>query len=501
MPVKSIQSPIGGINRLVSIDDTPESDAWILDNWIPDAGFCRLRGGSAMVDVDVGTDPIGTIIGYGGQLLVAAGGKVIDTGIRSDSPTLPVLPVVELGTGFANDDWQQEVFNNRLLLVNGANEPQGYDGTTLAPLDFTGSPVDLNPEEFIGVNSFKGRVIYWKDEPAFWYAEAGSFQGELTKFDLSIWVNKLTTLKIMFTWSADANDGTDDFFVALMSSGEALVYQGTDPSSLDYFAMVGTYQMGEPLSYRSSASIAGDEIVLTRDGWQNFKTVWETGNFSDNGIGRKIAGLSTTAAEQFANSSGWEVNFYPEERLVVVNVPQGSGTSIQHVMNTNTFSWCTFSGWPATTIGKAFGFIYFAKADGTLYIGMRGTSDNGAPITTDAVPAFNYLSGRANNKMLTGVKPITTMSNPDNIGLVGAGDFFVPSAETPDYSPVVVGTTPWGSPWGSPWTTVVQSVAVSQWETVHAYGYALTYRMTTVTDGENLQWGSSQIMFKDGGAI
>lgn len=499
MSVKSVQAPIGGINRLASIDDTPESDAWILDNWIPDAGFCRLRGGSEMVDVDVGSGSIETIINYGDQLLVATGGEIIDTGIRSTDPVSPTQPLTTLGSGFLSNQWQQEVFNNKLLLVNGEDAPQVYDGTTLAAMTIDAAVP--NPEDFVGVNAFKGRAIYWKDEAAFWYAAAGGYQGVLTKFDLSTWVERLTTLKIMFTYSTDSGDGVDDFFVALMSSGEALVYQGTDPSSLTSFALVGKYQMGEPLSYRASESIAGDEIVLTRDGWQNFKTVWETGNFSDDGIGRKIAGLSTVAATDYGNQEGWEVRFYPEEKLVMVNVPQGSGVSIQHVMNTNTMSWCTFSGWPATTIGSVSGYVYFGTSTGSIYAGMQGTSDDGTPIVTDAVPAFNYLSGRANNKMLTGVKAITTMSNPDNIAIVGAGDFDIPAAEDPGYDPVSIESTPWGSAWGSPWTTITESTASSQWESVHSYGYALSYRMNTKTDGESLQWGSSQLMFVESGVI
>lgn len=500
MSVKSVQAPIGGINRLASIDDMPESDAYVLDNWVADAGFCRLRGGCVMVDIDVGTDPISTIIAYGDQMIVATGGDLIDTGLTPLNPTSPGGPITTLGSGFASDEWQWEVFNDKLLLVNGVDAPQAYDGTTLAPM--TIDPSVSSPEDFVGVNSFKGRSIYWKaDSSSFWYAEAGSYQGVLTEFPLGTITNRVATLVSMFTWSADAGDGPDDFFVAVMSTGEALVYQGTDPSSLDYFSLVGKYQMGSPLSYRSAASIAGDQIILTREGWVNFKVVWETGDWKDEGIGRKIVGLAADAVTTYGNQDGWEVHFYPEERIVLVNVPQGLGASIQHVLNTNTMAWSTFSGWNATTFGSYQGRVYFGTIGGDVYLAMEGYDDNDSPIKTDALPAFNYLSGRANNKLLTGVKPITTVSLPDNIGLVGTGDFVIPPAEVPDYVPSNTSGTPWGSPWGSPWSSGTQSAASSQWETIQAYGYALSYRMTTQTAGEQVSWGATQLMFKDAGVI
>lgn len=501
MSVKSIQAPISGINRLVSIDDMSESEAWILDNWIPGAGDCRIRGGSAVTSIDFSGDSIGTIITYGSQLIVAAGGILYDTGLTPDHLINPPSPLDVLGSGFSNDAWQWEVFNNKLLLVNGVDAPQQYDGTTLSPIDFTGSDAGLNPEEFIGVNSFKGRVIYWKKEPSFYYAEAGSYAGVITEFDLSIWVERLSSTNTMFTWSADAGDGPDDFFVVIMSSGEALVYQGTDPSSLDYFALVGKYAMGVPLSYRATTSISGDALILTHEGWQNFKAIWDTGNFRDSGIGQKMSGLAVPAAELFGTQSGWEAHYYPEEKMVLVNVPQGSGVSIQHIMNTNTMAWATFSGWSATTFGEYQGRIYYGTSDGKLIIAMEGASDQDQAITTDAIPAFTYLSGRANTKMLTGVKPVTTIANPDTIGLVGAADFDIPNPYPADYVPQISNPTPWGSAWGSSWSGVVTNKAVSQWESVNAHGYCVTYRMTTKTTGEMLQWGSTQLMYRDAGVI
>ncbi len=501
MPVISIQAPVAGINRLSSVDDMAPDEALALDNWIPDAGFCRMRGGSKLLS-SVPDGSIGTMMAYGDSLIVAAGGKLIEMGYTPQSGNeLPVIgSQTELGTGFTSDYWQWIVFNGVLLMVNGQDAPQQWDGTSLQPINFTSGITD--EFELSGVKNFKGRAIYWKEtEAGYYYAEAGSYQGDINFFDLSAQVSRLASMKLFFTWSADANDGADDFAVFVMDTGEALVYQGVDPGDFAFWSLIGRYSMGEPISIRSASSIAGDQIILTREGWQNFRVTWETGNWRDDGIGRKIVGLATTAAVTFGNQVGWEAHFFPEERLVIVNVPQGPGNSIQHVMSTNTMAWCTFSGWNATTFTEYDNNIYWADNTGGVHIGMYGDDDDGQPILTDAFPAFNYLSGRARNKQMTAVRPITNISDPACLSIIGSGDYNVVGKPIPKQCNTNITTSPWGSPWGSPWSAGRTYRARGEWQSKNAYGYALSYRMSTLTVGQEMQWFSTQVMFKDSGVI
>ena len=119
MPVKSVQAPVGGINRLASIDDMPEQDAYALDNWIADAGFCRLRGGSETL-VNVSSEPVETLMTFGDKLIAATDNKLIDTGLAPSAGSLPIIGTPsDIATGLTNDRWQWEVINNKLLMVNG----------------------------------------------------------------------------------------------------------------------------------------------------------------------------------------------------------------------------------------------------------------------------------------------------------------------------------------------------------------------------------------------
>lgn len=45
-------SPVTGLNFLESEDSLPPTDARVLDNWIPDAGYCRVReSGTEITDI------------------------------------------------------------------------------------------------------------------------------------------------------------------------------------------------------------------------------------------------------------------------------------------------------------------------------------------------------------------------------------------------------------------------------------------------------------------
>ena len=68
------------------------------------------------------------------------------------------------------------------------------------------------------------------------------------------------------TLSIDGGEGVDDLLVLMMSSGEVLVYSGSNPSS--DFSLNGTFRIAEPVNEkRGMAKLGGDLIVITREGY------------------------------------------------------------------------------------------------------------------------------------------------------------------------------------------------------------------------------------------
>jgi hypothetical protein len=496
MTAQSIQAPVGGINSFDSLDDMEADQAVILNNWIPDAGFCRMRGGKKPFVDTAGVD-IGTLAQYqysGGDLFICAvDDKILDiTGGASTS----------LGSGFVSPRWQTVVFSEKMLFVNGVDDPQQYDGTTLGPIDFTGS-TGLTASSLIGLNVYQGRVFYWENaSPIFWYAAAGAYAGALEPFDLSFVAKRGGIITTVFTWSLDAGDGLDDFLCFLMSTGEALVYQGSDPADTAAWSLVGKYKMGQPLGVRGNISIAGDELILTRSGWQTIKSVVVAGEYQDSKLTRLMRGVSRAAASDYHQNNNWELAFYAAGAYIIINIPVSDGVAYeQHILNTNTLKWATLSGWQSNTYGVFNQSLYFGDIDGFVYQCDVGVSDDGDAIITDALPAYNYLSGRANNKQMSGLRVITTSSEPNGIALTPTADYLIPPAPSVTSADKAASVTPWGSPWGSPWEAGIAQRAKGVWKNKSVLGYALSYRMATSTNFEPILWLSTQVMYKDAGVI
>ena len=102
---------------------------------------------------------------------------------------------------------------------------------------------------------------------------------------------------------------------------------------------------------------------------------------------------------------------------------------------------------------------------------------------------------------MTAVRPITNISDPACLSIIGSGDYNVVGKPIPKQCNTNITTSPWGSPWGSPWSAGRTYRARGEWQSKNAYGYALSYRMATLTVGQEMQWFSTQVMFKDSGVI
>lgn len=492
MPAVSLPAPVGGWNARDSWDAMAPEDAILLENWIPGVGYCKSRKGFTSFCTGLGGN-VETLAEYaaGGvnKFLAAANSKIfeISTGTAS-----------ELGTGYSNNRWQSIATHDKLILFNGSDGPLVYDGSTLGSFTDTDA---VGASGFTGGGMFKQRAFYFKNNAqSFFYANAGAFQGNLTEFDLSLWINGGGNLVNFFTWTRDSGDGMDDLAVFVFSSGEALVYQGSDPSDANDWSLVGRFSIGEPLSFRSHARLGGDEVVLTKDGWLNIESALSNGRVMDlNGIGGKIVGAAKEAATTFGGNYGWECLFYPKGNMLIVNVPRATNsTYVQHVMNTNTGQWCLFSGMNARTFGLYRENLYFG-GNGVVYRADDGSSDDGEAIDRKAIPAFFHFENRARQKQLTAVQPVTDYSRPGQIAVTGGADYRLPPIPAAIAPTGTGATTPWGSDWGSEWGG--ESFVTKQWASASAFGYAITYYLRLQAKENDIKWYATDLMYNLGGTV
>lgn len=501
----AVPAPVGGWNARDSLDDMEASDAVTMINMIPRSGAVESRKGCiSYCDLGRSILPSGikTLIPYQNSSLLAA----YDTFIYD--VTDPGTPVALTHASFSENAWQYSSFQDKIILTNGADVAVSYNGTALTDLVLTG-----HPGTWWGCNTFKGRMFYWdKDARSFWYTEAGGYQGIVTEFDMSTQLRTGGTLTMMLTYTLDAGDGVDDLAVFLFSTGETLVFQGDDPGNALRWASNGRFQIGEPLSIRGHQKVGGTEIILTKDGWVDLAAALKNGRYSEESVySNKIIRAAKDTARDYGALFGWECLLYPAGNLFIVNVPRsefkeanesGSLWAIeaeQHVRNTSTGSWCRFTGWEATTFCVWKDKLYFASG-GTIFLADAGSIDNGGPIQTECIPAFNYLGQKGRRKQITACSHVTNFQNPEFLVKDGMADF-----DTSFYNSVPLTSYAGAAKWNvSKWNVAKWVLGSNRlqnttegWADVAATGYAVTVSLRANVYGTPFIWYGTNYIYRN----
>lgn len=527
----TLDAPIGGWDAFHSIDNMPPENAILLDNLIPGVGTVDTRLGS-IVYADTGTGlPVETVADYhprsnaSSRLVAASAGGVWDvtgglapSGASSGGPAQLIDQLAPVGT-FGSSRWQTSNFQKEdetgvLIMCNGVDPVQIYNGAVLAPALFTeedGTPI---VKTFIGVCIFKGRAYYWdKDDNAFWYCQPGSFQGWIQKFDLGSFASEGGAITLITSWTQqDSGDGKDDFFVVAFDSGQTFVYQGDDPETIGYWELVGIYTMAEPLSIRGATRYGADTILMTKDGFVALSTMVQQGRTSDvPAFSRMIHGAIKRETSLRGAVYGWEANLFEKQGLFVFNVPLSDKTFVQFVLNTVTQRWCRFRGLNVNCFDVHNDRLFGGAQDGTILACLEGTSDLGNPIQFSAIPAYGYLGAPGNNKHLVAAQPLTTHSDPSFISIEGYADYAFPVVNPVIPRPAqergiwsinpATPPSPTGSFWDEAfWANEDSPVTTKGWQNISAYGYAVSYLLRFAEVNETVSWRATTVRYFVAGA-
>jgi len=541
----SVDAPIGGWNAFDSLDNMPPDCAVILDNLIPSAGTVDTRKGTFQY-ADTGTGlPVETVASLNTnletKLVVASGGGIWDMtyaedlgGTWSVNPAIPpqdegsfwdeklwnnIVLLHPAGT-FQNDRWQTINFRGLaeegvLIMCNGQDQAQKYATpyTTTVDIPFTEEdPNDPDVQipldgDFIGVEVFKGRAYYWRDDDdGFWYAQAGSYQGELQYFPMGSVVQRGGKIVMMTTWTQqDSGDGKDDFLVIVFSTGEIIIYQGDDPETIGFFEMVGRYITAEPLSIRGRDKYGSDIIIMTRDGYIALSTIVQQGRISDvPAFSRLITDAIKLRTQDSTRTYGWQATLFAREGLFLFNVPITPVKFEQHVLNTVTQRWCRFTDLDVNCMTVHDKRLYGGTNDGRVIRMMEGTNDEDRPINFTALPAFNYYGESGLHKQVSAAQIISTHSFPEQINLRGYADFNYPY-DPEDFPPPPfdfqnIGT--WDiSNWDEDyWAQIQTPFTTKGWQNVSAFGYAVSVMVRFSKKNEGVRWRSTGIRFNIAGA-
>lgn len=447
----SISSPITGWNTRDALDKMAPTDAVTLDNWFPNEGGLYVRGGSATYASGMGSGNVETLATFTGgatqKLLAAANLNIYDISAAGAGTSL--------ASGFANNRWQSANFNGTLQLVNGADTPQKYDGSTIASAGWSGS--GLTVTNLVGVITFKSRLWFWENASQnLWYGGTNAITGTLTKFPLGTVAQSGGNVVCLNTMSNDGGDGPNDYLIIALSTGETLFYGGIDPTAQATFALVGRYQMAPPINIRAIVRYGGDCYLTTRNDHTQMSTILAALASGQPPPPSKATGAVQAAVAANAAGFGWQAVFFGDGHKILFNIPNSDGTFSQHVFSTTQRAWCRFQNWNASCFGVYNNKLYYGTSGGLVNQADTGNADiGGVGIAADGQQAWTPLAATLQNsfnpayrKRVAAIRPIINAVGPITFGFGVGFDYQEPITPTPASS------TPTGSPWDtSPWDT------------------------------------------------
>lgn len=489
----SVPASIKGWDQLLSLADMPPDHAVVMNNFIPRPGYLEVRRGSASYASAIGTTStsVNTVMAYNAsntsnaKLFAIGGTSIYD--ITGGGVGIPAV------TGLSNSEWQftnfANVGTNYLVAANGVDAAQIFNGTAWSNLAVTG----ISPSSIVQPWAWKGRLWFVQvNSLVAAYLPVGNIAGAVDTFDLGPFATKGGYIQAISSWTIDSNQTIDEYLAFITSRGQVIVYQGTDPTTANTFALVGVYNLGAPIGRRCFLRISGNLWVICVDGVIPMTEMLVQA--MDRNAAAKVAPTTMimnavlTSAQNYAQNFGWQFINYPKGQLAILNIPQvENSVSVQYVMNTLTGAWCQFVGLNANCWETLNDVIYFGSNDGRVYKWDIGSGDYvGAtplPITAQVQTAFNYFNTRGHLKRWTMVRPIITTDGSVTPG-VGLNIDFGTGAPISIPSTISTASALWDIAIWDQAVWPVNSSVVANWTTVEGIGQAASI-ITQLTTSDN----------------
>ena len=497
--VESIPAPTGGLNARDAFANMPPTDALVMDNMFPTPSYVGVRNGSASWVSGFNCQTLACYsTGAGTRQLFGAGGGNIYNVTASGSLGAAVV------SGLTSNLWRFVNFGagggQYLFMVNGADNPQIYNGTSWQAVTNASTPISITgvtPSAFVNVNQFQGRLYFiLQNSMKVAYLPLLSVGGAANILDLSSQTILGGYLVTMATWTIETTSGMTELACFVTSEGEVLVYQGNDPTYASSWFKLGTFRVGRPIGFRSTVRVGSDVALITADGLIPLSKALVSDR-SENAIAisDKIQNLINNDVQTYASGQYWQAILHPIGNKLILNVPAGTG-AYQYVQNTVNNSWCRFTGWNAQCFELMGDTLYYGSSSG-VFSCDTGSTDAGGNINAVCIQAPNYFGSHA-NKQFTMARPVMTANGQVSPSFQINTDFSVTvPANQNTFSAGAY--TYWNSPWNSPWSPISQ--VYKNWQTVNGIGYSGSPALAIVVNNASVNWQSTDIAFIPGGVF
>jgi len=477
----------------------PVENAVILDNWFPGTDKVTLRQGH-VEHVTGLSGAVESLLEYtpltgSGALFAVNDGNIYDVSSAGAVGSAVV-------TGLSNDRFQSTQISTSgghfLLAFNGTDTPKSYDGSSWANATMSGPTI----ADLIWCNLHQRRLWFGeKNSLTAYYLAVNAISGAASSFALGGLAKLGGYIMAMGTWTRDSGDGADDVAVFLTSEGEAIVYQGTDPSSASTWSLVGVFRIGKPIGRRCIIKAGADLIIITQDGFVAASSILSADRAQADrvAISAQINKAVNDAVRTSGSVFGWQPFIYPKGTMLMFNVPVSATVSHQYVFNTITNAPCRFTGMDAHCWALLNDNAYFG-GDGAVYKFDDGNSDNGTNIEGDALQAFSYFGSKTTTKAFKLVEPLF-QSDGDPMTALDLNIDFQIAAPTGVATAIATTAANWGiGKWGvGTWGSASQ--IYRGWRGVRGIGRAAALRVRVNTTSARPSWVATNFTFIPGGQL
>lgn len=427
-----IGAPVGGLNTIAPGYALPEFDCPFLTNLVGAENGVRSRLGYKEWCTGVGAATVPTIMPFSGsstngskdRLFATSTGtaKIYSVGASSAAPT----SVLNFASSAGDAGWGVS-----RGIVNAANahflmycdEQNGYhvyteSTDTWAAVAAGAGATQINgvdPANFVFVTVWKNFVLFVeKDTTKMWFGTAvRSLYGTVTAWDLGSQFPHGGNLVGLWSWTGDGGIGIDDHLVAVSSSGDVVVYKGTDPNDAAKFAVVGVWFVGGvPKGRGIATNFGGDLLILSNVGVVPISKLTSGADATDTSqyATQKIGNTFSRAVATYGSTLGWSLRLHPEDATLLITLPPADGAYPQYAMSVLTHGWSQYRGLPMVSNEAWGGKLYFGTNDGrvcqnTGYLdNLNLAATSFSTIDCSLITAFRN-GGNANQKMALSIRP------------------------------------------------------------------------------------------------
>jgi hypothetical protein len=518
MRALTVASPSLGWNTRDPVAGMKPGFASILDNYIIEGGVPRVRPGYRVWATGMPGRVDGLLPWSGAgtteQLFAASGAGIYDVTAGGAVGSAVV-------SGLTSARWSSLMFaaagGNFMFCFNGADTSQTFNGTTWA--NWTGTGVTGG---VAWANQFQTRLFVGNPgRLSFFYGGAGAIAGSFTEFPLQGVSGRGGGVCAMATISGDGGTGAQDLAVFITTTGDAIVYAGTDPSSASTWELVGRWRIARPLGapHRCVVGYGGDALLLTEAGvvpLSALRSGEDLGTVLDRvGPVRRIEPTWQALAVDRGTLSGWGITPLTRGNTIIINVPFGPSAA-QQVVVSEGGAVSRWNGIQAAVWVEAMGSRVFcgdAAATGRVLLWGENVSDAGGGIWSEALTAYVIGGAGARVKRAQLAQPVMTDAAGVQQTIEVLSNWRIPQSEVDARGPSApapalpalndggafmvwdVGLWDVGL-----WAGASQNVTLP-WRGVRGLGYALAVRLSMLSGNGRPAWLGTNLVVDQGNTV